>query len=122
MPVQGAFREGCEAFDQGRFYEAHERWEEVWRAAPREARPFYQALIQLAAACLKIADREYAPARKLLIRAVKGMQDAEIVPPGEVARVRAQAQVALDRLEALGAERLAEFDPRWYPRLGSEPR
>lgn len=118
MAVPEAFRRGREAFDAGRFFEAHEHWEEVWKAAPAETRPLFQALIQLAAACLKIARREYAPARRLLTRAVQDMQAAGATAPFEVAAVRVQAQDALERLEALGPERLAEFEPGWFPRLG----
>lgn len=115
-----AFRRGCEAFDAGRFFEAHEHWEAVWKASPSEARPYYRAMIQLAASCLKIARQEYAPARQLLLRAVKGLAEAPSVPPGGVADLRSQALETLERLEALGAERLAEFDPRWFPRLARD--
>lgn len=120
MPDPEGFRRGCEAFDAGRFFEAHEHWEVVWRAAPCEARPFYRAMIQLAAACLKIARQEFAPARQLLRRAVQGLAEAPSGLPGGVTDPRSQVLETLERLEALGAERVAEFDPRWFPRLARE--
>jgi predicted metal-dependent hydrolase len=41
---------GIELFNCGRFWEAHEAWEEIWQRHPEDARFFIQALIQLAAA------------------------------------------------------------------------
>jgi uncharacterized protein len=42
------FRYGMTLFNQGHFFDAHEVWEDVWRAAPVEAKKFLQGLIQLA--------------------------------------------------------------------------
>lgn len=45
---------GCAALCEGRFWEAHEHWERVWRLLPESAaREAVQALIQFAAACHK---------------------------------------------------------------------
>jgi hypothetical protein len=44
------YREGARLFDEGQFYEAHEAWEEVWVEEEGPLRPFYQGLIQAAAA------------------------------------------------------------------------
>lgn len=44
---------GIALFNEGRFWEAHEAWEEVWmldRHGPERA--FYKGLIQVAAGCL----------------------------------------------------------------------
>jgi predicted metal-dependent hydrolase len=46
-------RHGIELFNQGRYWEAHEAWEEAWtsdRHGPD--RGFYKGLIQIAAGCL----------------------------------------------------------------------
>lgn len=46
-------RHGIELFNAGRYWEAHEAWEEAWtpdRHGPD--RGFYKGLIQVAAACL----------------------------------------------------------------------
>ncbi len=40
---------GAALFDRGRFWDAHEAWEEVWQAERRPIRSFYQGLIQIAA-------------------------------------------------------------------------
>ncbi len=41
---------GLELFRSGRYFETHEEWEEVWRAAPREERDFYQGMVHLTVA------------------------------------------------------------------------
>jgi predicted metal-dependent hydrolase len=44
------FRKGLEDFNSGRFFEAHERWEEVWLQTLDPEKMFLQGLIQVAAA------------------------------------------------------------------------
>jgi len=52
-PDLAAFvREGVRLYNAGRFWEAHEAWETVWRAAPAAERAAWQGLIQAAAAML----------------------------------------------------------------------
>ncbi len=45
-------RDGVRLYNAGRYWEAHEAWEQVWRSAPDAERPFWQGLIQAAAAML----------------------------------------------------------------------
>jgi hypothetical protein len=42
---------GAALFDAGLFFEAHEYWEDVWRAARPPERTFYHGLVQAAAGC-----------------------------------------------------------------------
>jgi uncharacterized protein len=44
------FQKGLEAFNSGRFYDAHEQWEEVWLETQNPEKVFLQGLIQVAAA------------------------------------------------------------------------
>jgi hypothetical protein len=44
------FRAGIELFNSGRFFAAHEAWEEIWRSTTPEPRDLFQGLIQTAAA------------------------------------------------------------------------
>jgi hypothetical protein len=41
-------REGIDLFNRDRRFEAHEVWEDLWRATDTEARRFYQGLVQVA--------------------------------------------------------------------------
>src|ERR1051326_1927978 len=43
---------GIELFNQGKYWEAHEAWEDIWRVSSGERKLYYQGLIQAAAALL----------------------------------------------------------------------
>jgi hypothetical protein len=61
------FQEGIDLFNQGRFFAAHEAWEEIWRSTTPEPRDLFQGLIQIAAALHQFLDlhRTEAPRRTL---------------------------------------------------------
>ena len=42
--------EGINFFNAGRFYDAHEAWEDLWRTSSGPVRLFYQGLVQAAVA------------------------------------------------------------------------
>jgi hypothetical protein len=44
-----ALAEGCRRFDAGRFFDAHEIWEDAWRVETGSRRLAMQGLIQIAA-------------------------------------------------------------------------
>ncbi len=44
-----ALAEGCRHFDAGRYFEAHEVWEDAWRVEEGDLRLLLQGLIQVAA-------------------------------------------------------------------------
>ena len=44
------FRRGLDCFNQQQFFTCHELLEEIWLEEPEEEKPFYQGLIQVAAA------------------------------------------------------------------------
>jgi predicted metal-dependent hydrolase len=76
------FRRGAELWNRGRFWEAHEAWEEPWRAAGRHtaAGRFLQGLILLAAAGVKRQGGAQAVARRLAARGARRLQGAVGVP------------------------------------------
>jgi predicted metal-dependent hydrolase len=43
---------GIDLFNEGRFFECHEAWEEIWKRSDGETKLFYQGLIQAAVAIL----------------------------------------------------------------------
>jgi len=61
------FREGIELFNQGKFFESHEVWEEIWRSTTPEPRDLFQGLVQVAAAMHQFLGlkRDQAPRRTL---------------------------------------------------------
>jgi predicted metal-dependent hydrolase len=50
MREQSQFQRGVELFNAGKFFEAHEAWEEIWLAESEPEKTFVQGLIQVAAA------------------------------------------------------------------------
>ena len=47
-----SFEEGIDLFNEGKFFECHEAWEEVWKRSSGEEKLFYQGIIQAAVAIL----------------------------------------------------------------------
>ena len=73
-------REGIECFNDGRFYEAHEAWEEVWRSTTPEPAELWRGLIQVAVGLYHHLERgNPAPARRVLAR---GLRRVERYPQG----------------------------------------
>ena len=50
MDKAAIFDEGVRRFNDGRYWDAHESWEELWLEAPASDREFFRGLIQIAAA------------------------------------------------------------------------
>jgi uncharacterized protein len=71
---QQGFKNGIEHFNSGEFFEAHEVWEDVWRAidSPRE-KLFVQGLIQVAVALHHHSTGNEAGAESLLRRASRNL-------------------------------------------------
>jgi len=47
---KASFRRGIDQFNAGRFFDAHETWEEIWLHSPEPQKKFYQGIIQISAA------------------------------------------------------------------------
>lgn len=48
---------GVKLFNEGRFWEAHEAWEELWKQRGEESRIFFQGIIQAAAGFHRIFEK-----------------------------------------------------------------
>ena len=48
----GFFEEGIALFNDGKFFECHEAWEEIWKRSSGDEKLFYQGIIQAAVAIL----------------------------------------------------------------------
>jgi uncharacterized protein len=70
MSEGGRWPDGLEAgrvaFNSGDFFEAHERWEDVWRLLAGAERSFVQGLIQIAAGLHHLQNGRPSPAARLL--------------------------------------------------------
>lgn len=63
------YAEGIALFNDGRFFECHEAWEEVWKRSRGEEKRFYQGLIQAAVAILHAQRGNRDGARRLYEKA-----------------------------------------------------
>ena len=63
------YEEGIDLFNQGRFFECHEAWEEIWKRSDGELKLFYQGLIQAAVAILHAQRGNLEGARSLYEKA-----------------------------------------------------
>jgi predicted metal-dependent hydrolase len=59
------FEQGIDLFNEGRFFECHEAWEEIWKRSDGEVKLFYQGLIQAAVAILHAQRGNLEGARSL---------------------------------------------------------
>lgn len=71
-----ALDEGVRHFDDGRFFDAHEVWENAWRDERGEVRLLLQGLIQIAAAFHKGLVQQRAPGMVRLLGAGLAKLDA----------------------------------------------
>ena len=82
VPLAGtpaALRRGAALFDQGRFWDAHEAWEEAWLEEDGDVRLFLQGLIQVAAGYHKAAVQLQPNGCVKLLRS--GLDKLEPLPP-----------------------------------------
>src|ERR1043166_6021237 len=67
---------GIDLFNQGLYWEAHEAWEFVWHKKKGREWAFYQGMIHVAAALLKIDRVQFEGAHSQLSRALERFQVA----------------------------------------------
>ena len=63
------YEQGIDLFNEGRFFECHEAWEEIWKRSDGEVKLYYQGLIQAAVAILHAQRGNLEGARSLYEKA-----------------------------------------------------
>lgn len=138
---RAAFLAGLAAFNEGRYYDAHDLWEEIWQQLAGRRALFYQALIQTAVVFVQMENQNaagvravFASAREKLGRLpglYRGVRLDRVLdalthaaswivdrPPGEWREVAARAAdgtaLLFDRSRAFRIE--LEYDPFESPR------
>jgi len=110
--------EGIALFNEGRYYEQHEVLETLWRAEPREVRRLYQGILQVGVAFHHLRRGNYHGTCYMLTRGPMYLRPfAPVCQQVDVASLLAAAARALEDVERLGPNRLAEFDWRLVPRV-----
>ena len=100
--MEAAFKRGLEEIRAGRYFEAHEELEEVWRAAPPAERDFFQGLVHVVVSAYQRGRGRPVATERQRVKALRRLAAYEPAHRGlDVAALRA----ALDR---------SEPDPRQY--------
>lgn len=99
---QQDFQKGAQLYAEGRYWEAHEAWERVWRGTlDPETRLMLQGLIQVCAGLYKVYEkRDAESAARLFQRAVKKLEELpDVVQNVQIAPFREAAIACRDVLE-----------------------
>ena len=111
LPLSEKAIRGLEEFNRGEFYEAHEHLEEAWMEDGSLGRDLYRGVLQVGVAYYHIKEKNFKGAAKLFLRLRQWLDPLPDICRGiEVAQLRADAEVAHQRLLDLGPDRIAEFD------------
>ena len=63
--IEELFQQGIDLFNEGRFFECHEAWEQAWLRSSGSEKLFYQGMIQAAVAILHAQRGNLAGTRTL---------------------------------------------------------
>ena len=80
MPSPDLFEEGLSFFNSGKYYEAHESWEDLWNLTSGPQKTFYQGLVQAAVALHHLERNNTLGARGVLTKSLSiltGFKDTE---------------------------------------------
>ena len=117
-PPDAALRRGAALFNQREFYAQHEVLEDAWRAESRPVRDLYRGILQVGVGCYHLSRGNHRGACNLLRYGLARLEPFEPRCLGvDVTALRSDAARALAELEALGPDRLKDFEKRLLPRV-----
>ena len=93
-PHPDFYEQGIDLFNEGRFFECHEAWEEIWKRSDGELKLFYQGLIQAAVAILHAQRGNLEGARSLH---EKARAKLDSIPPEYMGLAIGELRVELAR-------------------------
>jgi predicted metal-dependent hydrolase len=103
--VSDAYNLGLAHIRAGRYFEAHEELELVWRAAAPEERDFYQGLVHVAVAWYQAGRGKPVATRRQLEKALRRLEAYEPAHRGvDVAALRRQLADLLGTLDLRGRQ------------------
>lgn len=109
---------GIEEFNAGEFYECHEYLEEAWMQEPRRVRFLYQGILQVGVGFYHLKNGNWRGATGLIRNGTVRLKEFEPESLGiDVAGLVRECEACLRELEALGRERVREFDVTRIPKV-----
>ena len=120
-PPPGVLK-GIALFNERHFYEQHEEIEHEWHAERGPIRRLYQGLLQIGVGFHHATNRNYRGAVALLGDGIEKTSEfrptALGIATGKLAR---ESTACLERIIALGPDRIGDFDPRMIPTIEMAP-
>jgi len=113
---------GLELYAEGRYWDSHEEWEELWHPATGATRHLLQGLIQLDAALIHTERGEWRGVANLLRRALGHLEQCPDRLAGlDLVRLRAEMSRYRAVIVALRDGEAGEFDWTLKPALNIDP-
>ncbi len=113
-------REGIALFNAGRYFEAHERFEDLWREAAGGARTYLQGLVQAAVGLHHLSAGNQRGGRRVLERGIEKLDVPDGEPSGiDNARLVADLRSVLEGGGVTAVRIRGRTDPS--PRPGPPP-
>ena len=114
----GELHAAIDQYNRHWYFESHETLEDLWMVTPLPERDFMQGIIQLSAAFVHYARREYPGIIKLLDLSLEKLRRFTPETFGvDVAALVADVERARDRFLVLGEDGFLEFDERDVPSI-----
>lgn len=108
----GALAEGLACYRRQQFFEAHEHWEDAWRASAEPEKSFLQGLIHIAAAFHHLGRQNALGAERQLRRAQRRLEGYPAQFGGvAVEAVRQSVRAWVQALEAGNSSPALPFPP-----------
>jgi hypothetical protein len=102
---------GFHEFNAHEFFECHESLETAWKADSGAARDLYRVILQIGLAYYQIERSNYNGALKMFLRSQQWFAQLPDQCRGvDLAQLRSDAAAARAHLEALGPDRITQFD------------
>ncbi len=118
LPYPMKFMEGVRLYHDGRYWHAHEAWEEVWRTANEPYKSFLKGLIQIAAALIQSDKRRWNGALNLLSRVRQYLGQCPKKLWGvDLVKLREQVETFRSEVIKLFREQKVNFNWKVKPRL-----
>ena len=101
MDMPGLLDQGLLLFNEGKFYDAHEMWEDLWRITQETAlKTSYQGLIQAAVGLHHLSHHNQTGARSQLQKSIRNLQTGLGAPTGlDIPNLIEQLKTVLGRMQ-----------------------